>query len=149
MTNETLIVRPFEATDTAELSKIWLDASRIAHPFIGERRLLEQRLLIEEQYLPRAETWVASVGRQPVGFISLLETFIGGLFVSPGRQGLGIGRRLTSHALNLKGELTLEVYTENALAMGFYQRLGFKEISRRPLDDEGFPYENARLHLAV
>lgn len=148
MTNENLIVRPFEATDTAKLSKIWLDASRIAHPFIGERRLLEQRLLIEEQYLPRAETWVASLGRQPVGFISLLETFIGGLFVSPGRQGLGIGRTLTSHALNLKGELTLEVYTENALAMSFYRGLGFKEISRRSLDDEGFPYENARLHLA-
>ncbi len=148
MTNENLAVRPFEATDTAELSKIWLDASRIAHPFIGERRLLEQRLLIEEQYLPRAETWVATVGRQPAGFISLLGTFVGGLFVSPERQGLGIGRKLASHALKLKGELTLEVYTENAQAMSFYQRLGFQEISRRSLDDEGFPYENARLHLA-
>jgi hypothetical protein len=44
-----------------------------------------------------------------------------------------------SHALTLKGELTLEVYTENDGAMSFYRRPGFQEISRRPFDQEGFP----------
>ncbi len=148
MKNHDVVIRPFEAaTDTQELSAIWLEASRVAHPFIGERRLIDQRSLIERQYLPNAETWVAIVDDQPVGFIGLLGTFIGGLFVAPDRQGLGIGRQLVAHALNLKGELSLEVYTRNRTAMGFYRALGFEELSRRPVDDEGYPFENARLRL--
>lgn len=147
MTNEDVLIRPFEAADTSKLSKIWFEASLLAHPFIGERRLMDQQALIEERYLPSAETWVATVSGQPAGFISLLETFVGGLFISPERQGLGIGRRLISHALTLKGELSLEVYTQNLRAMGFYRSLGFEELSRRPMDDEGYPYENAHLRL--
>ncbi len=148
MMNEDVVIRPFEATDTADLSKIWLEASLIAHPFIGERRLTDQRGLIEDQYLPRSETWVATMAGRPVGFISLLQTFIGGLFITPERQGSGIGGKLISHALKLKGELTLEVYTENTQAVSFYRRIGFQELSRRSVDDEGFPFESARLHLA-
>ncbi|CDI08811.1 GNAT family N-acetyltransferase [Agrobacterium sp. CMT1] len=144
---EDVIIRPFEASDTVKLSNIWLEASLLAHPFIGERRLMEQKALIEEQYLPGAQTWVATLNGQAAGFISLLDTFIGGLFVSPCHQGLGIGRKLVSHALNLKGELSLEAYTENVQAMGFYRSLGFQELSRRAIDDEGYPFENARLRL--
>jgi putative acetyltransferase len=47
----------------------------------------------------------------------------------------------------LKGELSLEAYTENVQAMGFYRSLGFQELSRRAIDDEGYPFENARLRL--
>lgn len=147
MNNEDVIIRPFAAPDTLALSEIWLESSLLAHPFIGEARLREQRVLIEERYLPNAETWVAVAGSRCAGFISLLDTFIGGLFVSPEQQGLGIGRRLVAHALALKGELTLEVYTANVQAMGFYAAQGFEEVSRRPTDDEGHPFENARLRL--
>jgi len=45
---------------------------------------------------------VACVDEEPISFISLLDTFIGGIFVSPARQGLGIGRQLISHPLNRK-----------------------------------------------
>lgn len=147
MNNKNVLIRPFKDADILDLSKIWFEASLISHPFVGERRLMEQRALVEQQYLPIAETWVATVGDQTAGFISLLETFIGGLFVSPDRQGLGIGRLLVSHALALKGELSLEVYTRNEQALGFYTALGFRELSRRSVDDEGYPFENARLHL--
>lgn len=144
---EDIIIRPFEASETIALSHIWLEASLLAHPFIGERRLLHQRELIEEKYLPSAETWVATLNSQPAGFISLFDTFIGGLFVSPSRQGFGIGSKLVSHALKLKGELSLEVYTDNVQAMGFYKATGFKELSRRSTDDAGYPFENVRLRL--
>lgn len=148
MKNHDVAIRPYAPErDLKKLSRIWLDASLLAHSFIGERRLLEQRVLIEDQYLPNAETWVAWVGGQPCGFISLLDTFVGGIFVSPDRQGLGIGRQLISHALNLKGNLELEVYTANQQAVDFYTGLGFQELSRRPRDDEGYPFQNARLHL--
>ncbi|MBD0417043.1 GNAT family N-acetyltransferase [Oryzicola mucosus] len=148
MKNNDIVIRPYAPeTDLKKLSRIWLDASLLAHPFIGEQRLHEQRTLIEDQYLPNAQTLVACIDDQPCGFISLLDTFIGGIFVSPDRQRFGIGRQLVTHALNLKGELELEVYTANLQAMAFYTRLGFQELSRRRLDDDGNPFENARLRL--
>jgi ribosomal protein S18 acetylase RimI-like enzyme len=148
MKNQDVAIRPYAPeADLKKLSSIWLDASRLAHPFIGEQRLLEQRALIEDQYLPSSETWVAFMADEACGFISLLDTFIGGIFISPNRQGLGIGRQLISHALGLKGELELEVYIDNQQAVAFYTKLGFQELSRRPRDDEGYPFANARLRL--
>ena len=83
MTNRDVTIRPFEAaTDIEPLSDIWLEASRRAHPFIGEQRLLAQRGLVKEKYLPEAETWVACRCGDPVGFISLLGSFIGAVFVA-------------------------------------------------------------------
>ncbi|WP_321333672.1 GNAT family N-acetyltransferase [Breoghania sp.] len=148
MENENVTIRPYEAaTDLEKLSKIWFDASLKAHPFIGEPRLVEQRRLIEEEYLPKAETSVACLNGEAVGFISLLGSFVGGIFVAPDRQGLGIGRRLISHALERKGELSLEVYTANEQAVRFYATLGFQEMSRRDVDDFGLPFPNAALFL--
>ncbi|NHF74601.1 GNAT family N-acetyltransferase [Paracoccus xiamenensis] len=148
MKDQNMVIRPYDAaTDTKILSGIWLDASRIAHPFIGEARLLEQRHMVEDVYLPNAETWVACGPVGPVGFISLMDSFIGAIFVAPDQQGHGVGRILIDHALLLKGTLALDVYTRNEQAMRFYQRLGFIELSRRPEDDEGMPFENAHLQL--
>ena len=148
MNIKSIDIRPFDAAaDTQILSRIWLDASLLAHPFIGTQRLREQQRLIEDTYLPLSETFVGAQAGDPVGFISLLDSFIGGLFVAPAQQGKGIGRRLIAHALDLKGELSLEVYTANEQAMRFYRSLGFLEVSRRSTDDDGLPFENARLSL--
>lgn len=148
MKNQYLMIRPFDpATDLEKLSAIWLGASLKAHPFIGEPRLLEQQTLIKEEYLPKSETWVAYHLSEPVGFISLLGSFVGGIFIAPMHQGRSIGRALIAHALEREGELSLEVYTENRQAVRFYASLGFEELSRRDVDDFGYPYPNAALHL--
>jgi len=148
MENQDVIIRPFDAAaDTEKLSGIWLDASLRAHPFIGRPRLLEQRPLIEDEYLPKSETWVACHAGEPVGFISLLGSFIGAIFIEPNWQGQSVGRKLIAHALERKGELSLEVYTRNEQAVRFYAALGFEEVSRRDVDDFGYPFENAVLML--
>lgn len=148
MASETT-VRPYDpARDLAPVSVIWFAASLAAHPFLGVERLREHRLLVERDYLQRAETWVACRAGAPVGFISLFDTFVGGLFTAPAHQRRGIGRALVGHALRLKRVLELDVYTANAQAMGFYAALGFTERARRPTDDEGLPFENARMVLA-
>ncbi|SDT97961.1 GNAT family N-acetyltransferase [Stappia sp. ES.058] len=148
MSAPTTRIRAYDPeTDLKRLSGIWLDASLLAHAFVGRQRLREQRVRIETEYLPNAETWVACRGDGPVGFISLLDDLIGGLFVAPRHHGQGIGRALVAHALALKGELSLEVYTANTPAVAFYQALGFRERSRRARDDEDMPFENACMVL--
>lgn len=147
MKNTEFSVRAYMAPDLAKLSKIWFAASMQAHPFLGEVRLREQQILIENEYLPKFETWVACRNNEPVGFIGLVDTFIGALFVDQTLQGGGIGRALVAHALTLKGGLQLEVYADNTQACAVYERLGFKEISRRAEDDEGLPFENIQMQL--
>ncbi|WP_273726267.1 GNAT family N-acetyltransferase [Brucella gallinifaecis] len=142
MKNMTLMIRTYQAADKQILSSIWYRASLEAHGFLGEDLLRNQQKLIEDVYLEKAETWVAVLNGEPVGFIGLLDCFIGGLFVDPSVQGYGIGHRLLDHALTLKGELSLEVYADNKRACRFYQRLGFQEISRRGEDDNGLPFTN-------
>lgn len=92
-------------------------------------------------------TSVAYLDGEAVGFISLLGSFVGGIFIAPDRQGYGIGRRLIADALARKGELSLEVYTENEQAVRFYSGIGFREVSRRDIDDSGFSFPNAKLIL--
>lgn len=139
-------IRPFDPeVELAALSSIWFRASLEAHPFVGRDRLQLQQQAVERVYLPNAETWVACLDDVPVGFVSLLGDFIGALFVDPHHQGRRIGSLLLGHAVALRNELELEVYTANAAAIRFYKRHGFIEISRRPLDSEGLPFENARL----
>lgn len=144
MKTQNILIRPFDrVTDVENLLGIWFDASLRAHPFIGEPRLVEQRSLIEKDYFPTAETWVACHNGEALGFISLLGSFIGGIFIAPDRQGMGVGRRLIAHAL----ELSLEVYTANRQAFDFYISLGFQEVSRRDVDDFGYPFPNAALQM--
>ena len=142
-------IRPYDPeADTEAVAAIWLDASLLAHPFLGRARLIEHQALIHEKFLPLSESWLACCDGAPVGFISLLdENFVGGLFNAPGWQGHGIGRRLIRHALALKGRLSLEVYLRNQQALRFYTSLGFREVSRRAHDDEGLPFENALMEL--
>lgn len=147
MENVKIQIRAYEASDLQRLSSIWYDASVQAHPFLGTTRLREQRSLIENEYLPKSETWVACQFGEPIGFIGLIDTFVGGLFVDLTFQSSGVGRALIAHALTQKGELNLEVYADNKIAVAFYQRLGFKEITRRSEDDESLPFENIQMRL--
>ena len=96
--------------------------------------------LIETIYLPKAETWVACLDETPVGFIGLIDTFIGGLFFSPAHQGMGIGAALLANAFRLKGDLSLTVYGQNKEAQRFYRRHGFHNVSHHPVDDDGLPF---------
>ncbi|WP_180897521.1 GNAT family N-acetyltransferase [Martelella soudanensis] len=134
------VIRPYRAEDNPVLSEIWHAASCLSHHFLPDELLAAQKKLVSEKYLPETETWVAVSGETPVGFIGLIDSFIGGLFVSPDCQGGGIGSALLDHAFRLKGHLLLEVYAANHRALAFYRRHGFCGIKRRETDDNGLPF---------
>lgn len=132
-------------TDRNRLADIWLEASRVGHPFLTEAELLDQQAKVREIYLPQAENWVVEMDGEPVGFIGLIDSFIGGLFVDPAAHGHGLGKALVLHSAALKGLLDVEVYAANEAATAFYRRIGFVETLRRSHDDEGLPHEVIRM----
>lgn len=123
------------------LADIWLAASRIGHPFFSETELLDQQAEVKDVYLKQAENWVIEENGSSIGFIGLLDNFIGGLFVDPSAHGRGFGRALVLHAAALKGTLDVEVFAANAAAIAFYERLGFSEVSRSLQDEDVTPRE--------
>lgn len=138
-------IRPILNEDTDTLVKIWLEASSFAHGFLGAERLALHAVQVRDIYLQQAENWVITQDHKPVGFIGLIDQFIGGLFIDPHVHGRGLGKQLLNHAMQLKTLLELDVYALNTQAHGFYLRNGFVETARNPTDSEGLPF--AVIHM--
>lgn len=132
-------IRPATATDHGRLLDIWLAASRAGHPFLSEARLAADRAKVRDIYLPQADTWLATAAGDPVGFIGLIDHFIGGLFVDPAAHGSGVGRALVTHAAARLGALSVSVYADNGGALAFYRRLGFVETTCGVEEEDGPP----------
>ena len=119
------MIRAYRDDDLDGLLDVWYQASRLAHPFLDETFLSQERDNIRKVYIPTAETWVYVGNGRVQGFISLIGHEVGALFVDPGVQGKGIGRALMNHASALRGELEVDVFKANRIGRRFYDRYGF------------------------
>lgn len=123
------MIREYQDRDLNELLEVWYRASRIAHPFLDESFLSQERRNIAAVYMPMAEACVYVREGRVVGFIALMGNEVGALFVDPTVQGKGIGRALMDHARFFHSELELDVFEANHTGRRFYDRYGF-EVER-------------------
>jgi len=134
-----LPIRPYHPADSTTVLDIWLAASREGHPFFNEEELSRQRELVQNHYLPVAEMWVYD-HNGILGFIGMLQTTIGGLFVAPQHFRKGVGSALIRHVAALKGSLSVEVFSANPQAVAFYHRCGFRE-HKRAMNTDVLPHQ--------
>jgi putative acetyltransferase len=83
---------------------------------------------LRKVYLPATETWVYEMDDDVVGFISMLNNEIGGLFVLPHFQGKGIGSALADFVASKFSVLEVEVFDKNFIGSAFYDKYGFKVV---------------------
>jgi ribosomal protein S18 acetylase RimI-like enzyme len=143
-----VLIRDYDPSrDLDPCLAIWRQASEVGHAFLDAAALDADAVLVREHYMPAAAIRVAEAEERLVGFIALLDSLIGGLFVDPAAQSQGIGRALVLDALTDHLGLDVEVYEANTGARAFYARLGFRETGRRETDDQGRPLPLLRLRL--
>jgi len=131
------LIRTYTANDTDALIAIWDKAEAQAHPFLPKDVRDQVRKDMRDIYLPNAETWVLEHDAQPVGFIAMIGTEIGGLFLDPLLQGKGLGRQMVDYVVALKGPLTVEVFKDNKIGLPFYERYGFIVTGEGAFDASG------------
>ncbi len=131
------MIRKYKTEDTDALIAIWDKAEALAHPFLAPEVRDQVRKDIRNMYLPNAETWVLEDDGTPIGFIAMIDTDIGGLFLDPAQQGKGMGRQMVDHVVSLKGPLTVEVFKDNKIGLPFYNRYGFEVIGEGTFDVTG------------
>ncbi|OUN67118.1 MULTISPECIES: N-acetyltransferase [Butyricimonas] len=131
------MIRHFQQQDEAAVIQIWLEASAIAHSFIPRSYWENKVLDMRNAYLPQSQTHVHEDEHtnEITGFISLIGNYIAALFVSPNRQGQGIGQALMAYIKQQHPELELNVYAENTQALTFYKHQGFT-ITREQTDEQ-------------
>ncbi len=139
------MIRAYQDDDLADLLEVWYQASLIAHPFLDETFLNQERENIAALYLPLAETWVYVREGRLVGFIALIGNEVGALFVDPTVQGKGIGRALMDHAGTLRAELEVEVFKANRIGRRFYDHYGFSLVKEHIHEQTGQPVFRLRL----
>ena len=120
------IIRKYKDEDLNDVLSSWESASKIAHPFLTEEFLTQERYNIPNVYLPIAETWVVEQESLVIGFIALIGNEIGALFVKPEFHGTGAGRALMDKAKTLRNNLEVEVFKENSIGRKFYSSYGFE-----------------------
>ena len=124
------MIRKHKEQDLEQILDIWNQASAIAHPFLNDAFVEKVAEDMRNMYIPNSETWVFQEGNIIVGFVSMLENEIAGLFVLPNNQSKGIGTQLVNFVSKKHSSLEVEVFEKNSIGRAFYHKCGFKQLKQ-------------------
>lgn len=124
-------IRQYEQNDLEAVLNSWEVATRLAHEFMSDEFIAQERKNVAEIYIPNTEVWVVKISNQVKGFIALIGNEVGALFLQPECHGKGIGKALMDKAQELHGNLEVEVFKANAIGRNFYAKYGFEHLEEK------------------
>lgn len=124
-------IRQYIGADLEMVQDSWEEATRLAHPFMTDEFIAQERKNVADLYIPNTDTWVAEIDGAVVGFVSLMGNEVGAIFLRPALHGQGVGRALMDKAQSLHGDLEVEVFKENTIGRRFYDAYGFRQIEEK------------------
>lgn len=141
-------VHPVEPDEGERLLEVWEASVSATHDFLSESDIAYLKPLV----LPALRGMENLVGVRDeggvlAGFAGTAEGKIEALFVHPAWHRLGVGRRLVRHAVENLGAVGVDVNEQNAGAVAFYLRLGFRIKGRSEVDSMGLPFP--LLHMRI
>lgn len=127
----TISIRQYQSSDLESVLDAWEVATRLAHQFMSDDFIAQERINVATIYIPNTDTWVADVDGCVQGFIALIGNEIGAIFLQPDYHGRGIGKALMDKAQELHDDLEVEVFKENSIGRKFYMHYGFKLVEEK------------------
>ena len=131
------VIRQYQSSDLDDVLSTWENASKLSHPFLKEDFLAQERKNIPEIYLPNADTWVVEIDDQVAGFIALVGSEVGAIFLQPEYQGKGMGKLMLDKAQALHGDLEAQVFVKNSIGLDFYLKYGFQLLEEKTHEQTG------------
>lgn len=132
-----MIVRQYQDSDLEALLNSWEESTRMAHAFMTDEFIAQERINVAELYIPNTDTWVADIDGEVKGFIALMGNEVGAIFLRPNLHGQGIGKALMDKAQSLHGDLEVEVFKENKVGRVFYDKYGFALVEEKVHEPTG------------
>jgi putative acetyltransferase len=130
-------IRQYKESDLKSVLDSWEVATRLAHEFMTDDFIAQERKNTAEIYLPNTDTWVAEIDGEVKGFIALMGNEVGAIFLQPDCHGKGIGKALMDKAQELHGDLEVEVFKVNAIGRNFYSKYGFEHLEEKVHEPTG------------
>lgn len=138
---------PVGTDEYSRLIEIWEASVRATHHFLqpGDVKFYRSQLPVYFGVVRLAAARdTAGVIR---AFLGTCDGNIEMLFVGPDDRGRGIGKTLVRYAVERLGCRRVDVNEQNGQAVGFYEKMGFRETGRSAVDGEGRPYPILHLEL--
>lgn len=138
-------IRSSRYNDGNRALEIWRNAVDATHDFLSseDRQSIDDML---SEFLPTIPLlYAVDDADYPLGFMIIRNGKMEALFIDAAYRGKGIGTALVRHGLSLHPKMTTDVNEQNTQAVEFYKRLGFKQVGRSEVDNQGRPYP--LLHL--
>ncbi|WP_312389905.1 acetyltransferase [Chryseobacterium sp.] len=140
-------IRIAKSEDYARIMEIWESAVKATHHFLAEEDFNYFKEAIPRDYLPNLEVYVIIENEKPQGFASVSEGNLEMLFIHNDMRGKGLGKALYQF-MKEKTDLTkVDVNEQNPQAIGFYEKLGFKQVGRSEKDGSGKDYPIIHMSL--
>lgn len=135
-------------SDYKEITDLWQTSVKATHHFLPDDFTEQWRDQVETVFLSMVQLYCAKdEAGKIVGFVGVAEQKIEMLFLDPNTRGKGIGKQLTEFAIQTLQANAVDVNEQNEQAVGFYLKMGFKQVSRSEKDAQGNDYPI--LHLSL
>jgi len=146
--NMTWQIDPVSESEYLEVVEVWEASVRATHDFLREEDIAYFKPLILNEYLQAVHLRCVRDEHQRItGFLGVAAGKIEMLFIHPAARGKGIGKLLVDYAIKEFNVTMVDVNEQNTQAVGFYERMGFKTVSRTEVDTLGMPYPILQMEL--
>lgn len=140
-------IRLAHAEDYPRIMEIWESSVKATHDFLTEEDFNYFKEVIPKEYLPNLEVYLITENRIAEGFAAVAEGTLEMLFIHNESRGKGFGRTLYKFMKDKTGLTKVDVNEQNPQAIGFYEKMGFRQIGRSEKDGSGKDYPIIHMSL--